>query len=209
MRVYGLQWETPEAERIRKKMGNNLGVQFFNTKRGAIERAKSLEYSLEPAEHETVTIKLYRISGKVLKDDLRCLLSFASDQCFPLHLWEEIKSERRVVGGSYKWPRGITPAHSYLKTQPRHEYNMGAKLVQYFGQLGVYDLYWNPEEKTIEIIRDRVDDIIGYYGLDELPIKWPGMTLEQMKEERIGAVNAAYKMLCDLNLNKNQKTKGE
>jgi len=198
MRVYGLQWEVPEAERIRKEMGNNLGVQFFNTKRGAVERAKSLEHSLKPAEHETVTIKLYRISGKILKDDLRCLLSFAADQAFPLHLWEEVKSERRTVGGTYKWQRGVTPIHSYLKTTPRYKYNMGARSVQYFGQVGKYDLYWCPKDMSIEVIHERLDDIVGWYGLDELPIKWSGMTLEEMKGERIGAVNEAYMLLRKL-----------
>ena len=198
MRVYGLQWEVPEDERVRTNMGNNLGVAFFNTKKGAVRRAKSIEYDLKPAEHETVTIKLYRIRGKVMKDDLRCLLSFAADQSFPLEFWEEVKAERRTVGGSYKWQRGVTPIHSYLKTTPRYPYNMGAKAVEYFGQIGAYDLYWCPEDKSIEIIRDRVDDIIGWYDLDELPIKWSGMTLEQMKGKNIGAVNQAYEMLRTL-----------
>lgn len=198
MRVYGLQWETPEAERIRTNAGNNLGVQFFNTKKGAVRRAKMLESSLEPAEHETAAIKLYRIRGKVLKDDLRCLLSFAADQSFPLEFWEEVKSERRTVGGSYKWQRGVTPIHSYLKTTPRHKYNMGARSVQYFGQIGKYDLYWCPKDMSIEVINERLDDIVGWYGLDELPIKWSGMTLEEMKGERIGVVNEAYMMLRKL-----------
>ena len=216
MRIYAVLWDTPSDK---WESGIVHDWCFFRTKKEAVRKARHLAKTLYPPEGDPksvwdgLEIMVLRKDLAARKDDVLDSFWAARSGVFESESgWEELEEERCYAKPVYTWAKGTKPlAASSLIGLPRHKYatyGMGwwkdRETAYFFGQLDKYDLWWGGQSKMIELVCDRVDDIVGIYHLDELPIKWSGMTLEEMKGQNIGAVNEAYMQLRKLS--KEQQT---